>query len=119
MKNFARKSFVAALMVLPLLSHAASTDCGGGTISALRENSNNSPYSALIMNWSSSMPFKGNQTWYDAVIVRNDKARTAASGAFYSKTFVRLFTSGNSCVNIDEVVLCKDEDTCRNIGNIY
>jgi hypothetical protein len=120
MKNFIRKSFVVAIMVMPILSHAGR-DCGGGTISAIRENANNGQMSALVMNWSSVMPKKyiGSSEWYNnSVVVRDAKARTAAMAAYHAGGVVRLYTNGNDCVNVDEVVLCKDETTCSQMVNI-
>jgi len=119
MKNFARKSFVVALMVLPLLSQARQ-DCGGGTVKSIRDNAGGYGYFNATVNWSPNYQPKGG-LWIDGSIVvhveGNQPKLTAARNnivaAFYSGSFVRFFNlMANDCSNIDEVVVCKDESAC-------
>lgn len=118
MKKFICKSFVITALLLPILSRA-EVDCGGGAISAVRENAAGLGFTALRVDFSTTYPYPaGADTWWGNVIVRNDKARSAANAAFYSGSFVRFFAAtGGRCPNIDEVVVCKSEGTC-NVQNI-
>ena len=110
MKNFIRKSFAVTVLLLPMLGQAA-IDCGGGVINTVRENVAGAGMTAFQVDWSQTYPQRA--LWWNAVIVRNDKARSAAAAAFYSGSFVRFFAAnGGSCPNIDEVVVCKSESTC-------
>ena len=116
MKNFARKSFVAALMVLPLLSHAAEKDCGGGTITAIHEFSD---FSAVRISFSASMPYLGERLWFGNVFVKDSKLRNVAAAAFHSGSLVKIYTTDGSCEHVSAIAVCKDQDTCNQMIATY
>lgn len=124
MYNFFRKSFVVTLMVLPLLSQARQ-DCGGGTVTSIRDNAGGYGFFNATVNWSPNYQPKGSLWWDKSIVVHVEHnqpklttARTDIVAAFHSGSFVRFFNLiADDCSNIDEVVVCKDESAC-NVTNL-
>ena len=118
MKKFICKSFVVALMVLPLVSHAKY--CGGGYIENFTsgQGDNSYRYDHLKMNWSSAYPL--NEQSGNGVGLHYskgpawDKLRSTALAAFFNGSFVRFATeNAESCFNVTKIMVCKDEASCN------
>jgi len=114
MKNFIRKSLVVTFMALPLLAQAGMSSCGQGTIKGIRFNAfGQQDFAMVLVDWD----VRPQAAWYDdSVLVRYAPAIQAAHAAFLSGTHVRFLSkTGNQCPNVDEVMMCKNKETCDRI----
>jgi len=115
MKNFARKSFVAALLVLPMLSQATTyANCGAGTINGYVVKADGNV--VIDVNFSPNYP--SSQTWESTFLftaLSSDQAsglRSTLAAAYHSGSFVKFYGSLD-CLHIAAVGVCASESSCR------
>ena len=128
MKNFVRKTFVVALMVLPLLSHAGERDCGGGTITAIEENYLGRGFTAFSVQQGASHPFvstygghmlvhtNAQEAYESSVNLEKAKLlRSTLLAAFHAGSYVRFKSNTDvypNCWDVTQARVCKDEASC-------
>jgi hypothetical protein len=113
MKKIIRKSFVVALIAMPMFSHAMI--CGGGKINglALRGDGNLAIEMQFLPNYSSPQSL-----WEDNIMwtqLSGDKlvaVRSQLTAALHSGNFVRVY-GGSDCVNVTSVAVCPSAAPCK------
>jgi len=127
MKNFIRKSLVVALIALPMFSHAAIRDCGGGTIKSIEENYLNRGFTGFKVVSGTTHPI--NQSHNGRMLLSTniqegiplvafEKAklmRVTLLSAFHAGNYVRFksdTTISPYCWDVTEVQVCRDEASC-------
>ncbi len=114
MKNFIIKSFIVALTVLPLLSHAKI--CGGGKVAgiAVRGDGNLSFEMQFAPGFGSPQ-----NLWEDNIMYtqltgdRLTAVRTQLTAALHAGNFVRTYSDFDDCVKITSVVVCPTTSSCK------
>jgi hypothetical protein len=114
MKKIFRKSFVLALIALPLLSHAKI--CAGGKVNgiAVRGDGNLSFELQIAPGFGSPDGlWEDNIMWTSLTGDRLTAVRTQLTAALHSGNFVRTYSDLNDCVKITSVVVCPTTSSCK------
>ncbi len=126
MKKFITKSLVVALMVLPLLSHAYNTPCGGGYITSISDDTYVGALRFTVVKVApgSQDPvraYPGNLMLLhnsvadsDALKSEANRIRSVLTTAMYAGSYVKFYYGGWSvaCHDVARVQVCKDEASC-------
>jgi len=123
MKNFIFKSVLAVSMTLPLLSHAV-TDCGAGTITAIRHSvtpavGHPDVFDHVVVQWHSDYTPQVSKQWNGGMLIRNPVVANAARVAFHNGTTVRFLSINGNCPNVDQIIQCQDAGYCYNFPTPY